>query len=464
MVVTDQRRIPASWASAPISDVADVNPPKPKKDALPHSTPVAFVPMPAVDAQAGAIIEPQEKQFSACRSGYTAFADGDVIFAKITPCMENGKAAIARGLKNGLGFGSTEFIVLRPTDAVRAEYLHYFVRQPSFRKQAEAKMTGSVGQKRVPPAFFSEAEIAVAPLPEQQRIVEKLQALQTRVDACRARLDKIPAILKRFCQSVLAAACSGRLTEDWRAENECRWDTALIGDLDIDIQTGPFGSALHRSDYVEGGVPLVNPMHIRQGVIQPDPDFAVGQERASLLGRYKLLAGDVVLGRRGEMGRAAAVGSDCAGYLCGTGSMFLRPNQETVDSRFLALMLRSHQAVSHFEAASVGSTMTNLNQGIVKALEIPKIDMEEQREIVRRVDALFQLADAVEKRYETGRAAVENLTQSILAKAFRGEMVPQDPTDEPAAVLLARIRAKRHTENPGKKEARVRGKKAHAKR
>ena len=456
--------LPETWTTVPIAEIANVNPPKPKKDALPASAPVTFVPMPAVDANAGAISDPQEKQFSACRSGYTAFADGDVIFAKITPCMENGKAAVARELRNGLGFGSTEFIVLRPTDAIRAEYLHNYVRQPSFRKKAEAKMTGSVGQKRVPPAFFHQAEIPVPPLPEQHRIVEKLQALLSHVDACRTRLDKIPAILKRFRQSVLAAACSGRLTDDWRTENECLWDTARIEDLDIDIQTGPFGSALHRSDYVKGGIPLVNPMHIRDGLIHPDPDFAVGTEKASTLDRYQLRAGDVVLGRRGEMGRAAAVRSACAGHLCGTGSMFLRSNPATVDSEFLALMLMSHQSVSHFESASVGSTMTNLNQGIVKSLEIPRIDTEEQREIVHRVDALFQLADAVEKRYETGRAAVENLTQSILAKAFRGELVPQDPADEPASVLLERIRENRHTGNPLKKEARVRGKKAHAKR
>src|SRR5205823_5142697 len=101
------------------------------------------------------------------RSGYTAFRDGDVIMAKITPCMENGKAAIVRNTTNSLGFGSTEFHVLRPNGVALAEYLFYFIRQESFRAAAEAEMTGSVGQRRVPAAFLQAAELPLPPLAEQ---------------------------------------------------------------------------------------------------------------------------------------------------------------------------------------------------------------------------------------------------------------------------------------------------------
>lgn len=139
-----------------------------------------------------------------------------VLMAKITPCMENGKAAIAQGLVNGLGFGSTEFHVLRPTGAVEQKFIYYFIRQESYRKQAEGEMTGSVGQKRVPAEFMHRTELLLPPLAEQRRIVTKAEELLSCADSSREHLDRVPRMLKAFRQSVLGAACSGRLTEDWR--------------------------------------------------------------------------------------------------------------------------------------------------------------------------------------------------------------------------------------------------------
>jgi type I restriction enzyme S subunit len=196
--------------------VCQVNPAKAARDALPADAEVTFVPMPAVDADSGAITAPQVRAFGEVRKGFTSFRDGDVIMAKITPCMENGKAAIARGLRCGLGFGSTEFHVLRPSEAALPEFVYYFIRQESFRAAAEMEMTGSVGQKRVPAEFVQNARMPLPPLPEQVRIVARVAELSAHVDAARERLAKVPAILKRLRQTVLMAALSGRLTEDWR--------------------------------------------------------------------------------------------------------------------------------------------------------------------------------------------------------------------------------------------------------
>src|SRR5207302_10765392 len=125
----------------------------------------------------GAIRDAGVRSYAMVRKGFTAFANNDVIMAKITPCMENGKAALARGLQNGIGFGSTEFHVLRSMGAVLPDYIYYFIRQESFRRAAENEMTGSVGQKRVPVDFLSAAEIPVPPLAEQVRIVNLLNQL-----------------------------------------------------------------------------------------------------------------------------------------------------------------------------------------------------------------------------------------------------------------------------------------------
>src|SRR5262249_24344639 len=162
--------LPEGWASVKIPDVCELHPPKPKADQHSADLPVTFVPMPAVDADAGAITNPSIRTFGEVRKGFTSFRDGDVILAKITPCMENGKAAVARDLLNGLGFGSTEFHVFRSNGAILADCLFYFLRQESFRKAAELEMTGSVGQKRVPAEYLEGVELPLPPLAEQRRI------------------------------------------------------------------------------------------------------------------------------------------------------------------------------------------------------------------------------------------------------------------------------------------------------
>ncbi len=184
-----------------------------------HQTLLSLSYLSCVDADLGAITKAGIRPFSKVRKGYTAFTDGDVIMAKITPCMENGKAAVARDLENGLGFGSTEFHVIRSNGAVLPDYVYYFIRQQSFRKSAESEMTGSVGQKRVPVEFLQNTEIPLPPLSEQKRLVDKLQSLVNVTRNTRDRLERIPTRLKYFRQAILAAACSGSLTEDWRKKH-----------------------------------------------------------------------------------------------------------------------------------------------------------------------------------------------------------------------------------------------------
>ncbi len=162
----DTEGLPEGWSPTTLEDVCVINPPKAAKEFLPADALVTFVPMPAVDADEGAITAPQTRTFAEVRKGFTSFRDNDVIMAKITPCMENGKAAIARNLTNGLGFGSTEFHVLRSTGAALPEFIYHLIRQESYRRVAEDEMTGSVGQKRVPQSFLTRTPVPLPPLSE----------------------------------------------------------------------------------------------------------------------------------------------------------------------------------------------------------------------------------------------------------------------------------------------------------
>ncbi|WP_138437389.1 restriction endonuclease subunit S [Marinobacter shengliensis] len=300
-------------------------------------------------------------------------------------------------------------------------------------------------------------EITLPPLAEQKVIADKLDTLLAQVENTKARLERIPKILKRFRQSVLAAAVSGRLTEEWRNGDNRDRSFKKLGEAGVDVKTGPFGSALHKSDYVIGGIPVINPMHISEGTITPSDSMTISQQKYMSLEAWHLRKGDVVVGRRGEMGRASVVTSE-EPQLCGTGSMILRVGNDALPE-YLEIILRSPTAVSYFNSASVGSTMVNLNQKVIKNLEVYFPSLNEQTEIVRRVDQLFAHADRIEQQVNNALARVNNLAQSILAKAFRGELTEQWRKDNPelisgensAEALLERIKAERAAVKPAKR-------------
>lgn len=194
--------LPSGWIEAALPDVAEVNPPNPRE--LPEDDRVvSFIPMAAVGAGSGRLDSSDVRPWSHVRKGYTRFQDGDVLFAKITPCMENGKAAVARDLSNGVGAGSTEFHILRPTGALRAELLLHYLLQEEFRKSARAQMTGTAGQLRVPSRFLDEQTVPLPPLPEQHRIIAAIESFFTRLDDAVATLDRVQRNLKRYRASVL---------------------------------------------------------------------------------------------------------------------------------------------------------------------------------------------------------------------------------------------------------------------
>jgi type I restriction enzyme S subunit len=204
--------LPAGWTTVRLDDLCDLNP-RDSGSATPDAL-VSFVPMPAVCEKEGTILPHQRRPFAEVSKGYTRFRDEDVIFAKITPCMENGKIAIATGLHNGVACGSTEFHVLRSHGSVLPSYLWRFLRQSEFRQLAERHMTGVVGQRRVPVQFLRDTAIPLPPIADQRRIVAKLDALSARSGSARTELDHIWDLTKRYKQAVLAAAFRGDLTAD----------------------------------------------------------------------------------------------------------------------------------------------------------------------------------------------------------------------------------------------------------
>lgn len=334
-------------------------------------------------------------------------------------------------------------------------------------------------QPNISQGLIKEWPIPLPPLAEQKRIADKLDSLLAKVDRCRERMDRVPGILKRFRQAVLAAATSGRLTEDWRGEHPTKlsardvlqqiarlrdekmlpsakkrievddspfpdwlpphgWDWCRVGDV-VDVRLGGTPSRTE-SEYWGGEIFWVSSGEVANcrisgtrekitpaGVVNSNAKvYPIGTVLIAMIGEGKTRGQSAILAVE------AATNQNVAGLVFDAG---------IVSPEYIWLW-----ALSEYESnrsVGRGGNQPALNGAKVRALPVPLPPVEEQQEIVRRVELLFSFADQLELRYQAARKAVDNLTPALLAKAFRGELVPQDPNDEPASVLLERIKGQK---------------------
>ena len=241
--------LPEGWVAATLGEVSILNPQRGDFSNIKEGDDVSFIPMSAVDDVAGPVTSMQSRPFREVQRGFTSFIEGDILFAKITPCMENGKTAIATNLRSGIGFGSTEFHVLRTVSPVTAKYVYYFLRQTVFREAAKGHMTGTGGLKRVPAKWLSTHPIPLPPLSEQSRIGVKLDAAMQEAKAAQSQLADGFASVVNMRHQALTGACSGKLTSDWRLKHGVPdWGQTSIGDLSSLVTSGSRGWAEYYSD------------------------------------------------------------------------------------------------------------------------------------------------------------------------------------------------------------------------
>jgi type I restriction enzyme, S subunit len=198
----------------PLSELCEINPPKREVADLKEDTIVSFIPMANV-SETGEIDLSETRNLGDVYKGFTYFKENDVLFAKITPCMENGKGAIAKNLTNEVGFGSTEFHVLRPKEGITSEWLYYLTTLPNFRQQAEKNMTGSAGQKRVPKQFFDKYKVNKPTIESQ----EEFKKIILKINSQKEMLKKSLAILDTNFQSLMQRAFKGELFTEEKVSN-----------------------------------------------------------------------------------------------------------------------------------------------------------------------------------------------------------------------------------------------------
>ena len=203
--------IPDHWKWVRLGSICHINPPKADVTLIPQANELAFIPMAAVSDVTGCVEKIEVRKLQQISKGYTSFRSGDVLFAKITPCMENGKAAIVPELSNGIGYGSTEFFVLRPTCLLHSQLLHTFIRQKSFRDEAKGSMTGAVGQQRVPKRFLEQFPFPLPPIDEQQEIVAYLESNLAKIGQANSKVQSSLDRLRTMKEQLVTAALAGQL-------------------------------------------------------------------------------------------------------------------------------------------------------------------------------------------------------------------------------------------------------------
>lgn len=289
-------------------------------------------------------------------------------------------------------------------------------------------------QPNISQIILKQHPIPLPPLSEQQRIVERIEELFAKLDEAKERLQEVADSFAVRKAAILHKAFTGELIGKQVTEL-----VPLENLVDL-IKIGPFGSSLHESDYIENGIPLVNPKHIVQQRIVPQSKISISDEKAEELSSYKLKENDIVLGRRGEMGRCASISNREENWICGTGSMIIRLKKE-YDAKLYSLILGSQATVTYLENSAVGSTLKNLNEKIVRKIPVPQFSNEEQHEIVRLIDDLLARERAAQQAAEQALASIDLMKKSILARAFRGELGTNKASEASALELLRQVLA-----------------------
>ena len=393
------------WSADAIGAVAQVNPKLAASDRPALDETVSFVPMAAVSEETLRIEVHSQRPFSEVSKGYTAFKRGDILVAKITPCFENGKMALAENLPHKLGFGTTEFHVFRPSPRITGSYLFNLLRAPYIRKAGAIKMKGAAGQRRVPADFFANLQIPLPPLAEQKRIAGILDA----ADALRAKRREALAQLDTLLQSTFLDMFGDPVT------NPMGWEVRPLQQLIQSDRPITYGILKPGPD-IEGGVPYVRVVDIQKEQVLTEQLRQTTQEIARQYKRSQLIAGDLLMSIRGHVGRMAIVplAASEANITQDTARLAL----SSADPAYVMQCLTTQGMQQHMARRTKGVAVKGINLGDVKEIPIPVPALDLQHRFTA-------IVESVEQQKTSQRAHLDELDTlfaSLQSRAFRGDL------------------------------------------
>ncbi len=461
------------WRTVPLSEIADINP-RLGKTMLADDELFSFVPMVSVGASDGSIDVSAKRPYAEVKKGFTPFQSGDVLFAKITPCMENGKMAVVPHLENQYGFGSTEFHVIRLKDDNDPKYVYYYVSGQGFRKEAAHHMTGAVGQKRVPTDFLKQSFIPLPPtIEDQKRIVAEIEKQFSRLDEAVTSLNRIQANLKRYKAAVLKAAVEGKLTEQWRkdhpdvepadqllkrilAERRAKWEVEELAKMKAkgikpkddswkkkykepagpntanlpELPVGWVWATLPQLGELNRGKSKHRPRNAPHLYGGSYPFVQTGDIRAAngLLRNFTQTYSDAGL----EQSRLWPSGTLCitiAANIADTAILGLEAcfpdsivgfvaEPKHCEIRFMEFFIRT--AKENIERYAPATAQKNINLEILSDVAAPLPPLREQKEILAEIDRRLSVTEELEATIKTNLKRAERLRDVILRDAFGG--------------------------------------------
>jgi type I restriction enzyme S subunit len=405
--------LPKGWHWVKLGEVCKINPPRPKNFVRFPNAPTTFVPMAAVDEKTGTILNPEVVPYSKVFKGYTYFEENDVLFAKITPCMQNGKHVTARNLIDGIGFGTTEFHVLRPSNEILSGWIYFFIRQPHFLQEATAYFTGAVGQQRVPESFLSNYIIPLPPIEQQKYIVAKIQELMQEVERARTACEK-----QLEAGKALPAAYLRKVFESEEAKN---WERKSLGEV-CQINPARAKNFYRSPDSLTSFVPMVAVDEKTGTIFKPEvvPYSKVAK------GYTYFEENDVLFAKITpcmQNGKHVIAKNLIDGIGFGSTEFHVLKPKNGVLSEWIWYFVRQPHFLEEATAYFTGAVgQQRVPDSFLADYIIPLPPIEVQQLIVAGLREKMTQVENLQSAIRNQQSALNALPQAILRKAFRGEL------------------------------------------
>jgi type I restriction enzyme S subunit len=418
--------VPVHWETKRLKLVAELNPPASEVRELAEDTEVSFVPMEAV-GEYGGIDLSKTKLLADVSAGYTYFRDGDVIVAKITPCFENGKGAVAAGLTNGIAFGTTELHVFRAARPLNARFLFYVTLGDAFRRIGEADMYGAGGQKRVSESFFRNLKHPLPTLEEQRAIAAFLDRETARIDRLVAKKERLIELLQEQRTALITRAVTKGLDPsvpmkdsgvEWLGEIPAHWEVRKLKHVCERVFVGIAEAATFA--YVDDGVPMLRSTDVRGNRVRTDDIRRIDRPFAERLLTKQLRTGDIVTVRTGNAGVSAVVPSEYDGGQCFT--LVVSRLATGHDSRYFCYWLNAPVGQQQFAIEGVGTAQVNISVPIVQNVVVCVPPCPEQDAVAELLEAELERCDAITAKLEEAVTRLKELRTALISAAVTGKI------------------------------------------
>ncbi|NUN99948.1 MAG: restriction endonuclease subunit S [Saprospiraceae bacterium] len=417
-----------SWSSKRLKYLATIN-----DESLPESTApdseISYIDIGNVDSN-GIIDMPTVYRFADAPSrARRVVKNGDVIISTVRTYLQ--AIAPVESPPNNL-IVSTGFAVIRPNpEHLNPNFCKYALRESSFLAEVEKRSVG-VSYPAINASELGEILIKITSTELQHRIASFLDQETAHIDALIAAKERMLALLAEKRQALITRAVTRGLDEGlemkdsgvtWLGEVPGHWEVVQLKFVSNLIQTGPFGSQLHAEDYVSNGIPIINPVHLKNGKIKANYEVTIDETTSVRLSNYLLLTDDIVFARRGELGRCGIVESSMEGWLCGTGSILVRLKKAKMNPQYLTFLFDGTGASELLKLKSVGSTMDNLNTEILGNFYVPTPEIMEQQQIVTYIENQTVQLNALRTSTEHTISLLRERRSALIAAAVTGQVL-----------------------------------------